>query len=120
MRRRLLGRRKRPDHAEHRLRRRAEQDRIDIGIDHRVIGEDLGGDLRVGRAADVEQQAYAVHVPGSVGIHAEAFAQAHGEERAADPVFELHAECEVGGKRQRSDHLRRPHSSLREPIGDTR
>lgn len=76
------------------------------------IREDLGGDLGIGCASHVEQQAHVIGLRGGVGIQAEGVAQAHGEQRASDPVFELHTECEIGGQGQRGDHFRGSDSIL--------
>ena len=71
------------------------------------LAEELGGDLRVGRAADVEQQARVVRLRRRLRVDAEALAEPHREQRAVQAVLEAAAPMPRSvARRQRRDHLR--------------
>ena len=73
----------------------------------RVVGaEDLGGDVGIGRAADVEQQARVVRLRRRLRIDAQTVGKPHREQRAVQPVLERHPDAEVRRQRERGDHLR--------------
>jgi len=60
-----------------------------------VIAEDLGGDVAIGRAADVEQQAGVVRLRRGLGIDAKQVAKPHRNEGALQPMLERHADPEI-------------------------
>jgi hypothetical protein len=95
----------RPHDPGHHLRPRPEPGRHAIGRQRVIIAEGLGGDLRIGGAADVEQQARIVDLRGRLRVDAQPLAEPHGDQRALQAVLEGHPDPEVRGQRQRRDHL---------------
>jgi len=60
-----------------------------------VIAEDLGGDVGVRGAADVEEQAGVVRLRRGFGIHAKLLAKPHRNQCALQPMLERDADPEV-------------------------
>ena len=70
--------------------------------------EDLRPELRVRRAAGVEEQARVVGVPARLDVEPEALAQPGGEDRGLETVLERQAHTEVGRQAEGADHLSGP------------
>ena len=71
------------------------------------VAEDLRPQVDVGGAADLLEQARVVTLGSGLTVDVQPFGQAHGHERAAQPVLEIESDAEVSRERQRCDDLRR-------------
>ena len=96
------------DDAAHRLLRPAEDHRDEVRQQHALV-EELGADLGVGRAAEVEEHRAVVGVPSGLGVHAEPLRQSGGHQGGVQPVLDREAHAEVGRQAQGRHDLRRPH-----------
>jgi hypothetical protein len=104
--RRAARRGDRPEESGDHLGPRPEPDRSRVARQRVVATEDLGGDVGVGRAADVEEQARVVGLRRRLWVDAQTVCEPHREQRAVQPVFERNADAQVRRQRERSDHLR--------------
>jgi hypothetical protein len=76
-----------------------------MGRQRVIVAESLGGDLRVGGAANVEQQARIVGLRGRLLVDAQPLAEPHRQQRALQAVLQRHPDPEVRRQRQRRHHL---------------
>jgi hypothetical protein len=67
--------------------------------------EDLRGDVGVGRAARVREQAAVVRLRGVLLIDAEPVGEPHGDQRRVQPVLEGKAHAQVRAEAQRRDQF---------------
>ena len=88
------------------LRSRSEQHR-QVVLGH-AAAEDLRGELRVGRATRVEEQARVVRLAPGLDIDAQAFAETHGEQRALQAVLERQPHPEIRCEAEAADDLGGP------------
>jgi hypothetical protein len=93
---------------DHRLRSRTESARTRVSRQRVLAAEELGGGLRPGRAAHVEEQAQVVRLRRRFRVDVQTVAEPHRKQRAVQTVLEGHPDAEVGRERQRRDHLRGP------------
>jgi hypothetical protein len=63
-----------------------------------LLGERVGDDVGVSRAADVEQQARVVRLHRGFLIDAEAVTEPHRDQGAVQAVFERQAKAEIRGQ----------------------
>jgi hypothetical protein len=96
----------RPHEPRHHLGPRPEPGRKCVGRQRVLIAEDLGGDVGICGAADVEQQARVVRLRRRLRIDAQSFAEPHRDQRAVQPVLEGNTDAEVSRQRQRRDQFR--------------
>ncbi len=92
--------------AGHRLRPRAEHHRGEVPQERAVV-EEVGGDLGVGGAPDVEEQAAVVRLRRGRRVDPEPLAESDGDQGAVQAVLEREAHAEVGRQAERGDHLGR-------------
>jgi hypothetical protein len=74
---------------------RPESDRGRVRRQSVIGAEELGGDVGVGRAADVEQQARVVRLRRRLRIDAQTIGKPHCNKRALQPVLERNSDAEV-------------------------
>jgi hypothetical protein len=92
---RAARRRERAHDPGHHVQPRPEHDGCPVDMERIVGTERLGGELRVRRASDVEEEARVVRLRRRLGVDAQALGEAGGDHRAAEPVLELHPERQV-------------------------
>jgi hypothetical protein len=72
----------------------------------RPLVEQLGGDLGIGGAAGIEQQARVIRLRRRLGVDSQAFTKPHREQRAVQAVLEGQPHAQVRGQTQRCNYFR--------------
>ena len=71
------------------------------------IAEDLGGDMGVGGAARMGEQACVIGLRGGGRVAPKPVGESSRDQCRVQPVLEREAHAEVGGQAERADHLGR-------------
>jgi hypothetical protein len=75
-------------------------------LDGHRTAEDLGGDVRIGGAPRVGQQAGVIGLRRSRAVDAEPIAEPHRDHRGVQPMLERKPHAEVRGQAQGRNQLR--------------
>jgi hypothetical protein len=70
-----------------------------------AVFEQLGRDLGIGCAADVEEQACVIDLRSRLIVDPQPLAQAHRDKRALQAVLKGQSHAEIRGEAQRRNHL---------------
>jgi hypothetical protein len=87
------------------LASRPVEDGVEMGGQR--VAKDLGGDVGVGGAARMGEEAGIVGLRGRRLVNPEALGEPGRDQGAVQPVLEREAHTEVGGQAERADHLGR-------------
>jgi hypothetical protein len=92
----------------HGLRRRTEDDRVEV-LEQGAVGEQRGGDVSVGRATGVEEQTAVVRLSRRLNVDPQPVDQAQRDQRALKTVLEGQPDRQIRCQAHGSDYLSGAH-----------